>query len=278
MKKRYMILVLSCALSLALTACTGAQTASTDTETESDSETEPETQSEIKEYRLIRELHYEQGNMLSYEQKYSYDAKGNLTQEETYIKEGKRTHCTVYENDENGNPIRSNTTIWDDPNFHTEYTYDEDGNLIREEMFKGKKLSERHEYTYDTCGNMLTSHSYAPELGHLYKGYEYDANNNRIRQAHYEYRDGVMDPDSVYDVTTYEYDKQGRLTSATINDFVTRYEYGERGYLVKECEYDLNGNPTGAYVLYENDEDGNVLKRTQYYNNMISNWCEYIYE
>lgn len=311
MRKRHRILLLCCMISLIVSACSGltqesstdesqtsadgtdTQEESTDTETETENAGNAEAKNadiwsiipQANGYRMIRVLRYESdasaptGERFSYEQRYIYDTKGNLTQEETYVEDGKLTERVLYENDGNGNPVRNNRTIWDDLDFHTEYTYDEQGNLIREELFEGKELCEREEYTYDERGNMLFRHRFTAGMGHSFEGYEYDEQNRRIQAANYSDNDGVMLPDSKYDVWIYEYDEQGRLISATSErNFSMRYEYDENGYLIEKREYDAEGKPEDDYTLYEYDADGNLVKKSRYYDDRISHWDEYFYE
>lgn len=124
----------------------------------------------------------------------------------------------------------------------------------------------------------------------IYK-YEYDDYGNVIKET--EYTDGRIFNirERTFD-TTYNYDENGRILKEFVRteDFCTSitdghnvytetfdYIYNEKQQLIKKQNISINGvEDTYCFYGYEYDEQGNVVKATEYNGDAEKN-CEYGY-
>ena len=112
---------------------------------------------------------------------------------------------------------------------HT-YNYDENGHIIDYTWFD-ENGNEKYHIEFDDQGNKVKE-----SKSDNVTTYEYDENNNLIREFRYY---------------------SGRLSGYTI------YEYDNNNNLISEASYDAKGNK-GRSSLYEYDENGNKVKDTMY--------------
>lgn len=128
----------------------------------------------------------------------------------------------------------------------SDYEYDENGNLV--------KTNNSIAAVIDFDGNPIRDNNSDIEYEHSLTVYEYDANNNKTKEA-------VCDEDgNISHWWEYEYDA---------NNNMTKYIwYGSDGSIFGETEYE-----------YEYDANNNVTKRIQYNSDgSIYEWIEYEYD
>jgi RHS repeat-associated protein len=182
---------------------------------------------------LVEQTIYDKNGNILDSFKYTYDAKGNITQ--VVSKAGTTTY--VYDElDQLIKETRPDGTIY-------EYTYDATGNRLTKKVIQGGNVTTTT-YTYDDADQLVSVNG---------TSYSYDANGNLIS-------DGQR---------TYTYDAQNRLTSVkdsggnTIASF-TYYANGLRKTMTTTSgtitfHYDENNN-----VTYETDQNGNVVASYTY--------------
>ncbi|MFF2890592.1 cellulose binding domain-containing protein [Paenibacillus sp. NPDC057967] len=186
--------------------------------------------------------------------------------------------------DRNGGITRSeydaaglNTAIVDALGQRTSYIYDELGLLVEtvdplgnsEKIVRDgfgqitariNKLNQKTEYKYDALGQLLSTTDPAGKTTR----YEYDPIGQVKRQI---LADGS--------VSSYSYDGSGLIVEQNDQSAITRYEYDERGALIKETNalgysisrvYNANGlvekvfNASGHETSYEYDASGRLSK------------------
>lgn len=140
---------------------------------------------------------------------------------------------------------------------------------------------ETDEYFYDQKGYLIktTFYSYSQDDAILWwNEYEYDSAGNLIKKSLYK-QDG-----SLYAWNEYEYD-QNRLHKDTFysaGGWVIAhdlYEYNNDGQLLKLTNYDGDSESIVAWYGYEYDDKGSVLKMTSYDEDGSTNWWyEYQYD
>lgn len=230
-----------------------------------------------------------------YDEKYSYDADGNLIGSIEYI-----SNTLTYEYDANGNMIKGDNAAYEydtngnmvtkrykdylDRDAKTIYEYDADGNMVKEVQYSGDgSVSQENNYAYDVNGNRIKMWNDFSNAT-----YEYDANGNMVKETWADYYAGAWTG-----TTTYEYDEKGRRTKGTVtsqygNDYsknVTEFNYEdiEGGYIVsiysdgvlkekyevddeelinKKISYNQDGSQSVVWYEREYDANGNIIAET----------------
>jgi hypothetical protein len=180
-----------------------------------------------------------------------YDEDGNNILSIYYDDDGNETDRTEYEY-VNGNVVKSTQYSLGVITDIYEIEYDQNGGRIRTMQINadGDKvvLSESE---CDDNGHTITEQGYSPSGEKLsYSEYEYDSNGNKIK-------DRTVGPDGTsYGSTEYEYDQYGNE--------IKSIRYNGDGTVAATDEYE-----------YEYDDEGNVIKRTYYYNGELDEYSEF---
>ena len=164
---------------------------------------------------------------------YETTSKGNLLRKEfNYL--GELIHTIEY--DKHKNPVV--TTTFDklkSSSIKTTYTYDNKGNILKEKSDDSKDYMK---FAYDKKGNLINKTEYLDGLKYYITDYRYDAENRRIE----------------FKKTGERHGQNGRKELITLEYSTT--------------QYDSNGNYIGddgsIRFKYENDKNGNWIKRTEY--------------
>jgi YD repeat-containing protein len=177
---------------------------------------------------------------------YSYDAIGRVLTR-TVDPSGLNLK-TSYAYDGEGRQL----SITDPMNSVTTYAYDADGNVLTQVQDAGTgKLNLTTTYTYDGAGKALTVTVGAGTSAARTTQYVYD-NLERLSQT-------IVDPSGLHLATTYAYDGNNNLTSATdANGHVTRTVYNEANQAV------LSIDASGAVTQRTYDADGRVTSVRAY--------------
>ncbi|MGO4502617.1 putative Ig domain-containing protein [Dyella sp. 2YAF14] len=177
---------------------------------------------------------------------YSYDASGRVLTR-TVDPSGLNLK-TSYAYDGEGRQL----SITDPMNSVTTYAYDADGNVLTQVQDAGTgKLNLTTTYTYDGAGKALTVTVGAGTSAARTTQYVYD-NLERLSQT-------IVDPSGLHLATTYAYDGNNNLTSATdANGHVTRTVYNEANQAV------LSIDASGAVTQRTYDADGRVTSVRAY--------------
>ena len=142
----------------------------------------------------------------------SYDSKGNLISTVTKADDGSTTHRDEYEYDDAGRKTKYSEYKKEYKSEEelvntTEYEYDQSGNMIKSIEYRPDGSPEtRVEYEYDSRGNKTQTVIYGiypngKENIVDWLNYEYDSNNNRIKESRFiqEKNQTVPIADRTYD-------------------------------------------------------------------------------
>ncbi|MEG0442025.1 MAG: hypothetical protein RR544_06975, partial [Oscillospiraceae bacterium] len=156
-------------------------------------------------------------------------------------------HVATWSYDANNRSI-SHT---DRMNQESVYEYDSMGRLTKET----NPLNHAESYTYDKAGNRLT----VTDRNHHTTVYAYDGLNRLI---------STTDPEGAISETAYDY--LGNISAVTTwggneQKSTTRYGYDGAGFLLTET------SPLGYVTSYENDKEGNPLKKTDRDGKAVTN-------
>jgi YD repeat-containing protein len=205
--------------------------------------------------------YYENGEL---ESRIYYTADGNKESEDWYDLEGNSIKSVLY--DEEGN---------EDYRAESEYV---DGNLVKYSMYNLGELTEVYEYEYDQNGGRTRTTSSNPDGDKVILGegeWVWDDNGGTVTERSYDTNGEV----SIYN--EYKYDSDGNLLESNANDpdgtfwGFTEYEYDQYGNMTKSYTYDGDNTLTSqSDYEYEYDANGNVIKRTYYYNGEILEYSE----
>ena len=189
----------------------------------------------------------DKGDRLNGSVSYGYNDKGELINvvSNQVLANGSETLTIGYEYYDNGD-------------LKAQYTY-EDGELLMICDF---------EYIYDTNGNCIQENFYYTSYddnSEEWKGkrycfaksyYEYDAKGKRIKET-----DGYYDQ-----IIYFDYDANNNCIKKRIYNEAGKLgrvdEYNKEGFIIKETNYDANGNETGGSVneyVYSYDADGDII-------------------
>lgn len=249
---------------------------------------------------------------------YTYDTKGNLTQDIDYTWNVNSNQWVndwkiefIY--DANGYLTQDIEYGFSEGQwvmlYNTEYTYDTNGNLIQDilyEMMDTQWEFVKGEYSYDTNGNLILFNGYGwdgNEWYIIYKvEYNYDIKGNLTQYIDYwwDYDTGILTYDSK---TEYTYDTNGKLRYCIdyfyscplanwMNDWKTMYYYDTNGNLTQYIDYHWQGldqwvNDWKAGFSYKNTYSFSDLILPFYYNNietkiffnhMMTNGIGYIWD
>lgn len=243
----------------------------------------------------------------------TYDAEGKLIRlESDYDGDSYTDETTLFAYDDNGNVIRSEVQrSREAPGYSITYTYDADGNLTRSETVGETIENQLVVYRYDAYGDITRidydlggngaidnstiwtyqndGYAFRREENGISYTYNFDANDNVLREEIDYFSDGVPDWISTYSYDVrgnevrYEEDNRGdgsidsrRTTSYDADDNVVRqlleYESGASSDRSDTYRYDARGNPT----RYEGDDDGDGVPErvhtTTYVYDNDGNW------
>lgn len=200
-------------------------------------------------------------------------------------------YYNLYEYNEKGLLIKNKKYKWFtvDSAFslsdYIEYVYDENDRLIIEySCYKSMELIEIiYTYEYNEKGNLVKSiinrkntpnaeTNLSDTYTNYYSVYEYDDNNNLIKEEGFVYSNNEWKSSSI---VTYEYDNEDKLIKETIQLFVlgtfTRlYEY-EDDKLIKIIQVNY------GYDLYIYDEQNNLIQILDYEGNQLKTTTTYTY-
>lgn len=212
-----------------------------------------------QEGMIIERSEYFSNGSLNYKLKYSYDEKGNITDEsyedKSYSSKAKYTY------DKNGNLIeKSAYDANGDLKGRAKYTYDENGNMIESSLY-GSEGSEKAKYSYDKKGNKVEGNYY--NLDGKFSGKSktaYDKKGNIIENSYYY-------GEELSYKTTFSYDKKGNMTAEetqySYNEELDyqpynyrRYVYDEKGHII-EYSIKIEGREEGKLSY---DKKGNLIK------------------
>ncbi len=308
MTKRFLALLLALIMCLSLAACGG----------DKDSEEEKKDEEKIEQTEKEQEKKKTPADYYNDALKYLSENKDNEAYKAFVNAEGYSDSAEYLKKFE-GFCSKEITSLKSSPdetlNIRT-YEYDEYGRVTKSTLdHKTTGNYEMDEYTYDKAGNVIehritpsTSPNEAPDP--VTYRYEYDANNNCIKESFVEYyTDGtdrvtefVYDssnrlvkkyvPSNAYigytDSYEYKYDNEGKLVKEIYTDTyfaketIIEYSYNENGLLIKKgnesFKYDNNGNlinhqigPSDNYAdKYTYEYDTNNVLIKSTYNNYIT--------
>ena len=133
--------------------------------------------------------------------KYTYDANGVLTKEETLLGNGTVDMVSTVKTDAKGNKIeqedvRPNGNIMF--NYKHVFTYDQKGQILERVAFRGNgALLFKYNFTYDDRGNRIEWLQTGPNNTIVGKVvYKFNVNNNMIEEIHFK-GDGGRRPKTV---------------------------------------------------------------------------------
>lgn len=192
------------------------------------------------EGKIRRISGYDADNVLTWYITYQYDAKGRMASAISYDSSGAQREQLDAVYDENGRCIQD-----------IEYN-SKDGRLIREEIFYD---SNGLSYRYRSVGvdGMFYSdfENYTDEDGNnVAKHYDKDGNLKSISTWEY-------DPVTGKGIRVIEQNAQGEIVKIQENS------YNEAGLLEKVSLLDQNGD-VFCYTIYEYDENGRQIRKTEY--------------
>lgn len=223
-------------------------------------EKEPEVPTPDEEYLLYKETYTKNGNYTIYD----YNEKGHVVKRTTYYQNGEtlETNYTNTYNDDGSysvliEGIGKKIEEYDakgrlikeinDPALYpvtTTYTYDELDRVIELKTVAEEKNHVRawHKNTYDEKGNLVKDEMFLTDGSSAgWYEYDYDEKGNEIQKYEF-YPDGTEGDKYALFEWVYEYDDYGRLTLEQKKD-------AERG-------------GTSLKYLYEYDEKGGLIKKT----------------
>ena len=153
------------------------------------------------------------------------------------------------------------TTVYPEGNtkvYREEINYSEGGRKTEELSYDNDELIGRILMEKDADGNILKYTSYDGKEKQTYSwSAEYDTEGNMIKQIFYDESGAEESFDQ------WIYDERGLLVEEiSRGDKYYTYEYDENGYRTKAVHYDTDGSedPSNSYI-FENDENGNVIRR-----------------
>lgn len=196
---------------------------------------------------------------------YEFDNKNRLVKEEYCFMD--LLFSYTYKYDENGKLIeRINFNQLD-----RKYEYDVSGNQVKELMFDSEGLIGSWSYKYDNKGNRIERTGY---LGDSFVERWIKIYDQRGRKIKEYMVDKYPDTIPTYQVTTFEYDKKGRLTKMHTTDpeakvhSISTYKYDDNDNLIEHSS--KNDFQHGLEVLksykYQYDKKGNWKQRIEYIN------------
>ena len=141
---------------------------------------------------------------------------------------------------------------------------DDDGNIIDDRYMTDAGLAQYWINKYDEHNNRIESITYGPDDNIMFvekSTYEYDDAGRKIKESTEQKQNG-FDFGMAIEIS-YTYDEDGKLLS-TLNTYGAEniYEYDDNGYLIK-----ITTKSSGSEVvtLYTNDDKGNLIKE-EYFN------------
>ena len=185
---------------------------------------------------------------------YRYDSKGRLA-ETTVYRDGKEYSRNVLEKDEAGNLLKQTYYSEGVESIRDEYTYDAKGNMVEAKTYIDGELTSRSLYAYDDTGDggeTMSECWYGSELLYRY-----------IYENHYNDQ-GVLTERNCYE----EVDGQKVL--------LNKSQLDKNGNEYLWINY-IDGKESGRTEMVYN-EDGKLLRVTEYFMGEISSLTEYTYE
>ena len=186
-----------------------------------------------EEYDKHGNVIYAEDGKVEYEYEYTYDKKGNVTEEVCYVdgdesysiirEFDKHDNVTYYEYNNNEYTEYSYTRVY-------EYTYDKKGNITEEVCYDYDTDEEQYTetYKYDSKGNM-TSSEYTS--GDYVTYYEYEYKNGNL-----VYMGAFDEDDNEFYSVEYERDKKGNKTAEYIYNEGELESYTEYSWFSKSLK------------------------------------------
>ncbi|MBR1809965.1 MAG: hypothetical protein IJ776_11370 [Paludibacteraceae bacterium] len=188
---------------------------------------------------------------------YGEDGKLGSSYKSQYDSLGRETYYEYFSMDYNNGQVEK-----------TAKTYNEDGNLLKSVTTVLGKQVGTMEYRYDEQGNCIYSHSEG--RGYQYTSEtEYNAQNKVVKETSYK-SDG-----SIQNITSYLYNDKGNATESLMTSYLSKNEGEEVRHTIRE--FDKRGNCTKLTDYYygelesivDSRYDGNdniVYYRSQYFS------------
>jgi len=211
-----------------------------------------------------------------------YDQKGEVIRESYYTEEDEPSEAVTFERDESGRLIREVKVYLDGSEDTTTYTYDGEGRLIekvtvddegetdRKEIFEWKEkllvrrevrdgedeVTETEEFGYNDRGLVSEHRRVNSESGENFRMViRYDKGGRKSSEALYD------EDEELQTMTRYEYDEKGILVRSSAESArsktTTSYFYDEQGNALGQEETDNEGNRT-VFVEHSYDEGGQL--------------------
>ena len=217
------------------------------------------------------------GRISFYDSKYSYDARGTLTEyNNPIVKFFGIAHYRYeyeYEYDEAGRIIKAKAIRWGAVEIIATPEYDENGNIVKA-IIQTNEDTYTNTYTYDAQNRLIAAKkammdSYGIFFDPTSYTYRYDEKGN-LTEENYLYTDTR---EYQYQIT-YAYDENGNCTemnysgrTRSLDDYEGKitYAYDENGYLLEMREMftkDLGTSDEDQTIfqfLYTNDENGRPI-------------------
>lgn len=216
----------------------------------------------------------------------------SMMKEYVYANWGERPHhYNLYEYNEKGLLIKNKKYWWSTLNSifysddYIEYVYDENDRLIIEySAYQSmQNIYNIYTYEYNEKGNLIkrinnkkNTDNAETDLSDTYIDaywvYEYDDNNNLIKEEYFYYLENEW---KLLSTVTYEYDNKDKLikensVSSTLGSSTSLYEY-EDDKLIKIIQVNY------GYDLYIYDEQNNLIQILDYEGNQLKTTTTYTY-
>ena len=203
---------------------------------------------------------------------YSYDASGNLLEENHYNLEGNSRQHYRYTYSDAGDLVLKEGFNQDGEIYQIiSYTYDENHHMVSYTFELNGELNTTIDYIYDDAGNLLETRKYnhqyrqgALECIHMYTC---DADGNTLIDTTYNYTDAGKQ--YLYDTWEYTYDENGNVLTKIRTDgegsLLSRYRntYDEDGrLLIQIIDHEPEDDSDGLVAAFVYDENGNLLSET----------------
>lgn len=256
--------------------------------------------------KMIKMIAYGVGEQIESWTEYEYDSNDRKVKEIRYTNQENPDSEIRYEYDRNGNLVKQNE--YKNKSFFKQrrYQYDKSGNKIKETVYDASgDLSEQFTYQYNIKNKMVKS-TYVTyrnyKIDNSYE-YDYDKSGEIIRtvsyyidgvQKHTEYKVEISPQKDMTKDITFQYNSDGsyyvdeRIRNTELYQTVL---FNKDGYIVPVYQYAQKENGAisiiehnretsiGNYYKDELDSNNNIITRTYYFNDGISEYrCSYQYD
>lgn len=220
----------------------------------------------------VREITYNQS--VDYEN--TFDEKGRLVKSQAF--DGTSTRTTTYTYDDNGQILEKQSTR---NGQITHYELYKNGNLIEEASYRYAIISKdifRIYYEYDENNNLIKEvhpDTYSFTQTFIYK---YDENGNKIKITEIHQDRGY--DEKIYSERYYEYDVNNKLISDTLflkgefNNSVT-YDYDIYGNKTQKTSKSIYSENISSTWKYEYDVNANIISTTETTDGIVYEYDKY---